>query len=59
MKKLVDEYNSSYHHSIGKKPIDADNSALTEEIKANRKARKFKVDDRVRINKYKKTVQKK
>ena len=22
--KLVDEYNHSYHHSIGKRPIDAD-----------------------------------
>ena len=27
--KLLDEYNSSYQNSIGKKSIDADYSALT------------------------------
>ena len=26
--KLADEYHNTYHHSIGKKPIDADYSAL-------------------------------
>ena len=26
LKKLVDEYNNTYHHSIGKKPINADYS---------------------------------
>ena len=30
LNKFVNEYNNSYHHSIGKKPIDADYSALTE-----------------------------
>ena len=30
--KLVDEYNHSYHHSIGKRPIDADFSSLAEKI---------------------------
>ena len=30
--KLVDEYNSTYHRSIDKKPVDADYFALTEEI---------------------------
>ena len=27
LNKLVDEHNNIYHHSINKKPIDADNSA--------------------------------
>ena len=52
MNKLVDEYNNSYHHSIGKKFVDTDYSALTEEIKTNPQAPKFKVGDRVRITKY-------
>ena len=30
--KLVDQYNYTYHHSIGKKPIEADCSDLTEKI---------------------------
>ena len=47
--KLVDEYNNTYHRSIGKKPIDADYTALTEEIETVTKAPKFKVSDRVRI----------
>ena len=32
LNKLVDEYNNTYHLSIGKKSIDADFSALTKEI---------------------------
>ena len=32
LNKLVDQYNKTYHHSINKKPINADYSALTEEI---------------------------
>ena len=38
--------------SIGKKPISADYSALTEKIETNLKAPKFKVNDRFRITKY-------
>ena len=38
LNKLADKYNNSYHHSIQKKPIDADYSALTEEIETNLKA---------------------
>ena len=49
--KLVDEHNNSYHHSINKKPINADYSALTEKIETNSKAPKFKVNHRVRITK--------
>ena len=29
LNRLVDECNKTYHHHIGKKPIDADYSALT------------------------------
>ena len=53
MNKLVDQYNNTYHHSTNKKPINADYSTLTEKIKTNAKAPKFKVNDRVRITKYK------
>ena len=41
LNKLVDEYSNTYHLSIGKKPIYADHSALTEEIGTNPKAPKF------------------
>ena len=51
--KLVDEYNYSYHSSIGKKPIRADYSALTEEIESSDGASKFRVGDRVRITRSK------
>ena len=47
--KLVDEYSNIYHCSISKKPVDADYFLLTEDIKANLKASKFKVGERVRI----------
>ena len=53
LNKLVDQYNNPYHHSINKKPINVDYSALTEKIEVNRKAAKFKVIDRARIIKYK------
>ena len=51
--KLVDQYNKTYHHSIGKTLIDTDNSALIEKIWSIHKAGKFKVSHRVRITKYK------
>ena len=53
LKKLVHQYNNTYHHSINKKPIDAYYSDLTEKIETDSKIRKFKVNDTVRINKYK------
>ena len=53
LNKLVDQYNNTYHHSINKNPINADYSALNEKIETNPKAPKFKVNDRVRITKYK------
>ena len=52
LNKLVDQYNDIYHHSIHKKPVNADNSFLTEKIEKNPKALTLKVSDRVRITKY-------
>ena len=49
MNKLVDEYNKTYHRSIGKNSIHADSSSLPEEFKSSYKAAKFKVGDRVRV----------
>ena len=42
MNKLVDQYNNTYHCSIGKIPMDADCSALNEDIESSCKAPKFK-----------------
>ena len=53
LNELLDQYNNANHHSINKKPINADYSALTEKIETNPKASKLKVNDRVRITKYK------
>ena len=52
LNKLVEKYNNAYH-SIGKRPINADYSVLTKKIETNSQAPKFKVNDRVRIFKYK------
>ena len=49
LNKLVDKYKSTYHHSIGKKPINGNYSALTEEIETNPKSPKFKVCNRFSI----------
>ena len=53
LNKLVDEYNKTCYRSIGKKPVDADYSALNKEIETNPKSSKFKVGGRVIITKYK------
>ena len=53
LNKLVDQYNNTHHNSIGKKPVDGDYSAFTEEIETESKGPKFKVGDRVKITKYK------
>ena len=50
---LVDQYNNTYRHSINRKPINTDYSVFIEKIETNPKAPKFKVNDRVRITKYK------
>ena len=51
--KLVDEYNYTYHRSVGKKPIHANYSVLTEQIETNHRAPKFKAGDGLRIPKHK------
>ena len=33
LNKLVDQYNNNYHHSVGKKHVNAGYSALTEKLK--------------------------
>ena len=53
LNKLMDQYNNTYHHSINKIPINVDYSALTGKIEINPRALKLKVNDRVRITKYK------
>ena len=53
MNKLVDDYNNTYHCSIGKKPVDANYSALSEKNEPSHKTAKCKVGDRVRITMYK------
>ena len=53
LNKLVDQYNNTYHYSIRKKPINANYSTLTEKIETNPKVSEFKVNDSVRISKYK------
>ena len=60
LNKWVDQYNNTslYHHSINKKPINADYSFSTENIESKPKTPKFKVNDRVRITKYKNILSK-
>ena len=58
MNKLVDQYNDTYHHSFDEKPFNADYSASTENFESNPKAPKLKVNDRVRITKYKNIISK-
>ena len=53
LNKLLDEYIILIIVLLARKPIDADYSALNEEIETNPKASKFKAGYRVRITKYK------
>ena len=53
LNKLVDQGNNNYYHSICKKPTNADYSALIKKLETTLKAPKFKVNNKVRINKYK------
>ena len=51
---IVNEYNNTYHTTIKMKPIDVkDNTYINTTKKINYKDPKFKVDDCVRISKYK------
>ena len=51
-KLVVAQCNNNYHHSVNKKPINADYSIFIEKIERNPKALKFNLNDRVRIIKY-------
>ena len=42
LNELVDQYSNTYHHSINKKPVNADYSTFTEKIETNPKVPKFK-----------------
>ena len=53
LSESVDQYNNTYHHFINENPINADYSTLTKKIETNHKDPKFKLNDRVRITKYK------
>ena len=51
---IVNEYNNAYHTTITTKPIDVkDNTYINTDKETNDKDAKCKVDDRVRISKYK------
>ena len=51
---IVKKYNNIYHTSIKMKPVDVkDNTYIDFKKEVNDKNRKFKVDDHVRISKYK------
>ena len=52
LNKLVDQCNNTYHSSINKKLINADQSVLIKKNETNSEAPKFKVNHRVRITKY-------
>ena len=51
---IVNEHNNTYHRTIKMKPVDAkDNTYIDSNKEVNDKDRKFKVEDHVRISKYK------
>ena len=54
----ADEYNNTYHLSIGKKDITVDYSDLIEETETSHKSPKFKVGDRIIITTYKNSFSK-
>ena len=51
---IVNKYNNTVHQTIKMKPIDVTGDSYAECIEeSNKKGRKFKVNDHVRISKYK------
>ena len=51
---IVHEYNNTYHKTIKMKPIDVKSDSFAEyNEESNEKDPKFKVNDHVRISKYK------
>ena len=56
---IVDEYNNTYHRTIKMKPVDVKTSTYIESSKEiNYQDPKFKIDDVVRISKYKNNFEK-
>ena len=50
---IVNKYNNTYHSAIKMKPVDVKlNSYVDSSKEINNKYRKFKIDDTVRISKY-------
>ena len=56
--KLVDQFNNTYHRSIGENLVDSDFFALTEKSESSHEAPKFKVADLVKISKYRNSFSK-
>ena len=51
---IVNEYNNTYYRTIKMKPVDVkDNAYIDFEKEVDDKDSKFKIDDHVRISKYK------
>ena len=51
---IVNEYNNTYYRKIKMKPVDVKDNTYIDFIKeVNEKSLKFKVDDHLRISKYK------
>ena len=51
---IVNEFNNTYHQTIKMKPVDVkDNTYIGTSRDINDRDPKFKVDDHVRISKYK------
>ena len=56
---IVTEYNNTYHRTVKMKPIDIkDNTYVNFKKEVNDKDSKFKVEDHVRISKYKNIFEK-
>ena len=53
LNKLADEYNNTYHRSIGKIPIHVNYPALSESSESSHKASTFKFGNRFKMTKYK------
>ena len=51
--EFADEYNNTYHYSVGKNSIDANYFVFSEEIGKNPQTPTFKLSDRLKITKYK------
>ena len=56
---IVDKYNNTYHRIIKMKPIDVKNDSFAEYYEeSNEKDPKFKLNDHVRVSKYKNALAK-